>query len=99
MIWGQIARVYSPLLFPCMVAVTILVSAFQMRRIEADSFCQSAPLTLMACVSPINVVLPSRLAVFVISSLSLGRNIDIPKTDLELLAGKGLDFGILPILL
>jgi len=94
---GQIARLYSPLLLSCVVVVVILILAHQMRRIEGDNFCQSPQLTLMACVSPVNVVLPSRIAVYVISALSLASY--VPKTDLEHLAARGLDFGILPILL
>eukprot|EP00092_Neocalanus_flemingeri_P010254 GFUD01011050.1.p1 GENE.GFUD01011050.1~~GFUD01011050.1.p1 ORF type:complete len:1057 (+),score=343.38 GFUD01011050.1:48-3218(+) len=94
---GQMIRFYAPLLLPCMVAVIILIIAFQMRRIESSQYCQSTLLTLLSAVSPVNVVLPSRMVAYL---LALGPLAAIfPKTDIEILQSQGLDFGVLPIMM
>jgi len=80
-----------------MVACIILILAFQMRRIEGSHFCQSTLLTLMSAVSPVNVVLPSKMVAYV---LALGPLVTImPRNDIEILQSSGLDFGILPIMM
>jgi len=94
---GQMIRFYSPLLFPCMSAVLILVLAFQMRRIESSQYCQSTILTLMTAVSPVNVVLPSRMVAYVFALGPLATI--IPKNDIQILQELSLDFGILPIMM
>jgi glycosylphosphatidylinositol deacylase len=92
---GQMVRYYAPLLFPCISAVIILVLAFQMRRIEGSRYCQSTILTLMTAVSPVNVVLPSRMVAYLCALGPLAAI--IPKTDIQILQDLNLDFGILPI--
>jgi len=94
---GQMMRFYAPLLIPCVVGVLVLIITFQMRRIESHRFCQSPLLTLMACVSPMNVVLPSRLLSYVVTLVPA--YFMLPPTDITLLQTAGLDFGILPIML
>ena len=90
---GQMVRFYAPMLLPCMAAVNILILAFQFRRIESDKFCQSTILTLLTAVSPINVVLPSRLLAYVLTQLSS------LQTDINIIQDRGMDFGVLPIML
>ena len=91
---GQMVRFYSPMIIPCMAAVNILILAFQFRRIESDRWCQSSIMTLMTAVSPINVVLPSRLLAYLLTQVSASAG-----TDLNLIQDRGLDFGVLPIML
>jgi len=94
---GQMIRFYAPLVLPCMVACIILILAFQMRRIEGSRFCQSTLLTLMSAVSPVNVVLPSKMVAYI---LALGPLVAyFPRNDIEILQSSGLDFGILPIMM
>ena len=90
---GQVVRFYSPMLLPCMSAVTILILAFQFRRIESDLFCQSTVFTLITSVSPINVVLPSKMLAYVLSQVS---TLD---TDINIIQDRAIDFGVLPIML
>jgi hypothetical protein len=40
-------------------------------RFESDGYCKSSLLVLMASVSPMNVVLPSRLVAYLLSFLPL----------------------------
>ena len=80
-----------------MSAVLILVLAFQMRRIESSQYCQSTILTLMTAVSPVNVVLPSRMVAYVFALGPLATI--IPKNDIQILQELSLDFGILPIMM
>ena len=90
---GQMVRFYAPLLLPCMAAVNILIIAFQFRRMESDRFCQSTVFTLVTAVSPINVVLPSRMLAYVLTQVS-------PlETDINIIQNRGLDFGVLPIMM
>ena len=91
-IMGQMVRFYSPLLIPCMVAINILILAFQFRRLESDQFCQSTLLTLLTAVSPINVVLPSKMLAYVLAQFSV-------ETDINIIQNRGQDFGVLPIMM
>eukprot|EP00090_Calanus_glacialis_P013911 TRINITY_DN2253_c0_g1_i7.p1 TRINITY_DN2253_c0_g1~~TRINITY_DN2253_c0_g1_i7.p1 ORF type:complete len:1052 (-),score=349.76 TRINITY_DN2253_c0_g1_i7:167-3322(-) len=94
---GQMIRFYAPLLLPCMAAVIILILAFQMRRIESSQYCQSTLLTLMTAVSPVNVVLPSRMVAYILALGPLAAI--IPKNDIQILQELSLDFGVLPIMM
>ena len=89
---GQMARFYTPLLIPCMAAINILILAFQFRRMESDQFCQSTLLTLLTAVSPINVVLPSKMLAYVLAQFSV-------ETDIAIIQNRGQDFGVLPIMM
>ena len=90
---GQVVRFYAPMLLPCMTAVTILILAFQFRRIESDMFCQSTIFTLITAVSPINVVLPSKMLAYVLGQISSF------ETDIVTIQDRGIDFGVLPIMM
>jgi len=90
---GQMVRYYSQMLLPSMTAVSILILAFQFRRIESDRFCQSTIMTLITAVSPINVVLPSKMVAYVLTQLT---SVD---TDINIVQARGLDFGVLPIMM
>ena len=90
---GQVVRFYAPMLLPCMSAVVILILAFQFRRIESDMFCQSTIFTLITAVSPINVVLPSKMLAYVLSQISSF------ETDIVIIQNRGIDFGVLPIMM
>jgi len=91
-IMGQMVRFFSPMLLSCSAAVAILVLAFQLRRIDTDLFCRSTLFTLATVVSPINVVLPSRLLAYLLGYVSV-------QTDIRSLQEAGLDFGVLPIMM
>jgi len=96
-IMSQMVRYYAPMLLPFMATTLILILAFQMRRFETERYCKSTLLVLMANVSPMSVVLPSRAVAYV---LALPVLVDIfPLTDLRMIQDRGLDFGILPIML
>ena len=85
------------MLLPCAAAVLIMVVAFQLRRIEQDRTVKSTILTLASCVSPVNVVLPSRLVAYI---AALGPVAAIlPVTDIATLQSRNLDFGLLPIMM
>ena len=89
---GQMVRYYTPLLVPCLAAVNLLILAFQFRRMESDLYCQSTLLTLLTAVSPINVVLPSKLVAYVLTQFSI-------ETDISIIQARGWDFGVLPIMM
>ena len=89
---GQMVRFYTPLLVPCLAAVNLLILAFQFRRMESDLYCQSTLLTLLTAVSPINVVLPSKLVAYVLAQFSI-------ETDIAIIQARGWDFGVLPIMM
>ena len=96
-IMGQLVRMHLPMLLPCMAAALIMVLAFQLRRVEQDRTLKSTVLTLAACVSPVNVVLPSRLVAYL---AALGPIADlVPVTDIATLQARNLDFGLLPIMI
>ena len=85
------------MLLPCAAAVLIMVVAFQLRRIEQDRTVKSTILTLASCVSPVNVVLPSRLVAYVAALGPVAAF--LPVTDISILQSRNLDFGLLPIMM
>ena len=85
------------MLLPCTAAVLIMVMAFQLRRIEQDRTVKSTILTLASCVSPVNVVLPSRLVAYVAALGPVAAF--LPVTDIAILQSRNLDFGLLPIMM
>ena len=85
------------MLLPCAAAVLIMVVAFQLRRIEQDRTVKSTILTLASCVSPVNVVLPSRLVAYVAALGPIAAF--LPVTDIATLQSRNLDFGLLPIMM
>merc|ERR1719500_2036535 len=94
---GQLVRLHLPMLLPCAAAVLIMVVAFQLRRIEQDRTVKSTILTLASCVSPVNVVLPSRLVAYVAALGPIAAF--LPVTDITTLQSRNLDFGLLPIMM
>ena len=90
-------RLHLPMLLPCTAAVLIMVMAFQLRRIEQDRTVKSTILTLASCVSPVNVVLPSRLVAYVAALGPVAAF--LPVTDIAILQSRNLDFGLLPIMM
>ena len=90
-------RLPLPMLLPCTAAVLIMVMAFQLRRIEQDRTVKSTILTLASCVSPVNVVLPSRLVAYVAALGPVAAF--LPVTDIAILQSRNLDFGLLPIMM
>ena len=85
------------MLLPCAAAVLIMVVAFQLRRIEQDRTVKSTILTLASCVSPVNVVLPSRLVAYIAALGPIAAF--LPVTDIATLQSRNLDFGLLPIMM
>jgi hypothetical protein len=54
-------------------------------RFETDGYCKSSLLVLMASVSPINVVLPSRMVAYLLASLPPPLANILPQTDIAIL--------------
>jgi len=80
LMWGQIARFYGQLLLPMSLAVILLTMAQQLRTLAIDGECPSF-LSVLTTVTPISVVISSKMIATLISSTPLDRY--LPKTDYE----------------
>ena len=96
-IMGQIIRFYSTQILPNMVPALIIILSFQMRNRERSQYCQSTLLTLTIAISPIHLVLPSRIISYLLELTPLVTL--IPTNDVQILQSQHVDFGILPVLM
>jgi glycosylphosphatidylinositol deacylase len=77
--WGQIVRFYAPLLLPFSAAVVLLTLTQQLKALALDGYCPSFLTVITSRVTPISVVMPSKLLSFLVSTAFASQF--IPKTD------------------
>lgn len=98
-LWGQMVRFYSPMLVPLMVADIIGTMAYQTLFLhQSDKVAYNFIRVLVGHMSPIAVVLPSKIFNMVFTSVGGAvAGLPLPTTDYQLLTQQGIDFGILPM--
>jgi len=77
--WGQIVRFYAPLLLPFSVAVVLLTLTQQLKTLATDGYCPSFVTVIATRVTPISVIMPSKLISMAVSTAFLSQY--LPKTD------------------
>jgi len=82
--WGQIVRFYAPLLLPFSLAVVILTVSQQLRVLATDGECPSFLTVVTTRVTPMSVVMPSKVLSLLASTAFLSYY--LPKTDYVKLA-------------
>ncbi len=95
--WGQIVRFYATLVPSMTMAACLLTVVQQLKLLAKDGQCPSFLSVVTTRVTPISVVLPSKIL-----SAALGAGFAAryaPVTDLARLQEEGVDFGVLPIIL
>lgn len=93
--WGQMVRFYAPMILPMCVAVLLLCLVQQLKLLQAEGYCPALVTVMKDRVTPISVVMPSRLLAALLGTSVLADL--VPANDLAYLADKGVDFGVLPI--
>ena len=93
--FGQIVRFYYPLILPLSISVVLMIIAHQFNLLEKEGQVYSCHRILWSQVSPMSSVLPSRLLSSVLPLLSVAWI----KSDFAILAERGIDFGVLPIVM
>ena len=94
-LWGQMVRYYGGMLVPLLVADVIGTLAYQALFLSKDGVAYNFIRVLVGHMSPIAVVLPSKIFNMVFTSAPAG--LELPLTDYQLLAQQGIDFGLLPM--
>ena len=95
--WGQIIAYYGPMLLPLTTAVILLTFAMQLRDFHKEGYCPAFMGIVTTKVSPMSVILPSKLLGSIVSSATLAAI--FPITDYARVANQGIDFGVLFIIM
>lgn len=97
--WGQIVRVYYPMMFAFVASACLMTFSHQLKLIKGKEPQVHSFITILSSqVSPMSGVMPCRLLAALLATAAVAQRIPVP-TDFALLSESGLDFSMLPIIL
>ena len=92
--FAQIVRFYYPMVLPLSLSIILMIISNQLKILEHEGIMYPCHQILWSQVSPISSVMPARLLMTLLAYLSIPIT-----TDIQLLAERGVDFGMLPIMM
>ena len=92
--FAQVVRYYYPMILPMSLSIVLMIMANQFRILEYEGKIHPCHQILWSQVSPISSVMPARLLTSLLGYL----NFPIIN-DFQMLNERGIDFGVLPIMM